>query len=107
MDFIYLFRVLLKKKWIIFGAALIASLIAFVFTRNQPWKYKSFAQFSTGFSVPDDIKVNPNSDVPVYNGDEVKFNNVVVTATSPTVISLLSYSLILHDLESQNPFRTP
>jgi succinoglycan biosynthesis transport protein ExoP len=107
MDFIYLFRVLMKKKWIIFGAALIASLIAFIFTRNLQRKYKSFAQFSTGFTLTEEIRVTPNNDIPVFNGDEVKFENVVVTCTSPTVISLLSYSLILHDLESQHPFRTP
>lgn len=107
MDFIYLFRVLMKKKWIIIGAALIASLIAFILTRNQQRKYKSFAQFSTGFTITDAITVNPNNEVPVFNGDEVKFNNVIVTTESPTVIGLLGYSLILHDLESRNPFRIP
>ena len=107
MDFIYLFRVLMKKKWIILGSALIAALIAFVLTRNQQRKYKSFAQFSTGFTQTDEITVNPNTEVPVYNGDEVKFNNVLVTTSSPTVISLLSYSLIIHDLENRYPFRIP
>ncbi len=75
--------------------------------RNQQRKFKSFAQFSTGYTITDDIPVNPNTEIPVFNGDEVKFNNVLVTTTSPTVISLLSYSLILHDLQSKTPFRIP
>jgi succinoglycan biosynthesis transport protein ExoP len=106
MDFVYLFRVLLKKKWIILGAALTASLIAFIFTRNQEKKYKSFGQISTGFTVTEEIRVNPNNDnFGAYNEADINFNNVIITAQSPTVISLLSYSLILHDLQDPNPFR--
>ncbi|HET6252709.1 MAG TPA: AAA family ATPase [Puia sp.] len=107
MDFIYLFRVLLKKKWIILGAALIAAIIAFFFTRNQPRKYKSFAQISTGFTQSEEIRLNPNDDngSAVYGEADTKFNNVTVTINSPTVLSLLSYTLILHDLQSPYPFR--
>ncbi|HUB61234.1 MAG TPA: AAA family ATPase [Puia sp.] len=107
MDFIYLFRVLMKKKWIIIGAALTASLIAFFFTRNQQKKYKSISQISTGFTQTEDIRMNPLQDNFGYNEEDVKFNNVTVTAESPTVISLLSYALILHDLQSPYPFRQP
>jgi succinoglycan biosynthesis transport protein ExoP len=106
MDFIYLFRVLMKKKWIILGAALIASAIAFFFTRNQQRKYKSYAQFSTGFTQADEIKLNTNNDnLGGYNEAESKFNNVLLISTSQRVVNLLSYTLALHDLETQNPFR--
>src|ERR1700678_3435226 len=106
MDFIYLFRVLMKKKWIILGAALIASLIAFALTRNQQKKYKSFAQISTGFTQSEEIRLNPNEDNNAgYNEADIKFNNVIITAQSPTVLSLLSYTLILHDLQSPHPSR--
>jgi uncharacterized protein involved in exopolysaccharide biosynthesis len=106
MDFIYLFRVLMKKKWIILGAALIAAIIAFFFTRNQQKKYRSFAQISTGFTQSEEIRLNPTDDNgAAYNEADVKFNNVIITSTSPTVISLLSYTLILHDLQSPYPFR--
>src|SRR5580658_8809432 len=84
MDFIYLFRVLMKKKWIILGAALFASVIALVFTRNQHRKYKSFAQISTGFTQTEDIRLNPSDDNAAgYNESDIKFNNVLVTASSP------------------------
>jgi len=82
---------------------LLASSVAWFLTMNQPKKYYSFMQFSTGFTVNDEVKVN-NENVDIYAAD-VKFNNVFVTVTSPSVVSLLSYQLILHDLQSQTPFR--
>ena len=103
MDLAYLFRVILKRKWVIIGATLLASLIAWFLTRNEPKSYLSTARFSTGFAVPDEIKVN-ESNYSIYDAD-VKFNNAINTWTSPSVISLLSYTLILHDLGSSAPFR--
>jgi polysaccharide biosynthesis transport protein len=103
MDFLYLFRVLLKKKWLIIGSALVAALLAFILTSNQSSKYLSSTQISTGFTMTDDVRVKNNT----FNIVEAenKFSNVLVTFTSPSVISLLSYNLILHDLNSGEPFQ--
>ena len=103
MDFIYLFRVLLKRKWLIMLAGVIAAAIAWALTRNEVRKYRSMAQISTGFTISNEIKVN-DENFSFFEAD-VKFNNAIVTFQSPTVISLLSYSLILHDLKSPEPFR--
>jgi polysaccharide biosynthesis transport protein len=104
MDFIYLFRVLSERKWIILGAGLIAAFVAYLLTINQPKLYKSTAQVSTGFTVSDEVKVNDNFN---FYEAETKFNNAVVTFTSPAVLSLLSYDLMQHDLKSATPFRSP
>ena len=103
MDFLYLLRILLKRKWLILGVAFFAAIVAYFLTMNQPKKYRSFAQFSTGFTVNDEVKLT-NENVDIFAADG-KFNNVVVTFTSPSVLSLLSYNLIVHDLESAAPFR--
>ena len=103
MDFIYLLRVLLKRKWIILGAGVVAAAIAYIFTMNEPKKYRSIAQVSTGFTMSDEIKVNENN-FSFYEAD-TKFNNAIITATSPSVLSFLSYTLILHDLQDPKPFR--
>lgn len=103
MDLVYLFRVLMKRKWLIIGSAVLAGLIAWFFTRNQPKYFRSRSRVSTGFTISDDIKVNPTS-YSFYEAD-TKFGNVIVTATSPSVTILLSYVLILHDLQSPKPFR--
>ncbi|HVS97527.1 MAG TPA: AAA family ATPase [Puia sp.] len=104
MDFLYLLRILLKRKWLIIGVGLLAAAIAWVLTMNQPKRYRSFSQFSTGFTIGDEVKMVGAQDVDIYTAD-VKFNNVIVTVTSPSVISLLSYNLIIHDLEDPQPFR--
>lgn len=96
-------RMLLKRKWIILGSAVLASGIAYFLTRNNERKYRSTAQISTGFTISDDIKVNQEN-FSFYEAD-TKFNNAIVTITSPAVMSLVSYSLILHDLENPSPFR--
>jgi succinoglycan biosynthesis transport protein ExoP len=104
MDVIYLFRVLLRRKWIIIITSLVAVAIAYFFTKNQPKNYKSSAQVSTGFTVSDDIKVN-SENFSVFEAD-MKFNNTITTWNSSNVLSLLSYRLILHDLDNPRPFRT-
>jgi Mrp family chromosome partitioning ATPase/uncharacterized protein involved in exopolysaccharide biosynthesis len=104
MDFVYLLRVLSKRKWIIIFSTIIAAGIAWFFTRNEEKQYLSTSQISTGFTSNDIVKINDNSD---FYETDTKFNNVVVTFTSPTVISLLSYRAMLHDLENpSHPFRT-
>jgi uncharacterized protein involved in exopolysaccharide biosynthesis/Mrp family chromosome partitioning ATPase len=104
MDFVYLLRVLLKRKWIIISSAIIAAGIAWFFTRNEQKQYRSVSQVSTGFTGNDIVKLSDNND---FYETDTKFNNVIVTFTSPTVISLLSYKAMLHDLQTPTqPFRT-
>src|SRR5271170_7112751 len=103
MDFAYLVKVLLKRKWIIITSAILASVVAWSLTRNEPKSYRSSSRFSTGYAVPDDIKVNSGEYSSFDN--EVRFNNAINTWESPSVVSQLSYELILHDLSSPNPFR--
>ena len=103
MDFAYLVKVLLKRKWIIITSAILASVVAWTLTRNEPKSYRSSSRFSTGYAVPDDIKVT-SSEYSSFDND-VRFNNAINTWESPSVVSQLSYELILHDLSSPNPFR--
>jgi Mrp family chromosome partitioning ATPase/uncharacterized protein involved in exopolysaccharide biosynthesis len=104
MDFFYLVRVLLKQKWIIIGSALVAGIAAWYFTANEGKKYRSFTQISTGFSLSDGIRLT-NDNFSFYETD-TKFDNAIVNMTSPTIINLLAYQLILHDLEASHPFRS-
>lgn len=87
----------MKRKWIIVGSAILAAFIAWYFTKDQPSEYRSIAQVSTGFTTNDVVSVNGENN---FFEADTKFNNAIVTFTSPTVMSLLSYSVILHDLEN-------
>ncbi|SEN88430.1 Uncharacterized protein involved in exopolysaccharide biosynthesis [Chitinophaga rupis] len=104
MDVIYFVKALLKKKWWIIISTIVAIVLSFVFTMDRAKLYVSNAQMSTGFTINDDIKLRDENNVNLFEAD-VKFNNVVETITSPTVISLLSYQLLIHDLTSPKPFR--
>src|SRR6476469_6845528 len=100
MDFSYLFRILMKRKWLIISATIIAAVVAYILTINQPNKFRSTAQIATGYTTYDPVRLNKNAD---NFQQETKFNNAIVTFTSPAVVNLLSYHLILHDLR-QTPF---
>lgn len=104
MDVIYFVKALLKKKWWIILSTVLALMAAFFFTMGRAKLYVSSAQISTGFTVKDQITLR-DENVNLYEAD-VKFENTIQTLNSPLVISLLSYSLLIHDLTSNKPFRT-
>ena len=56
MDLLYYIRIVLKRKWIILGVALIAGVVAWYFMRNEPKIYKSVTQVSTGFTITEEIR---------------------------------------------------
>ena len=95
MDISYIFKVILKRKWIIILCTLIAMISAFFFTANLKKGYKSIAQLSTGFTESE--TTDPTKGVNFLQS-ELRFNNAIENITSPKVLSLVSYSLLLHDL---------
>lgn len=99
MDLIYLFKALMKRKWLILLGTLIAVAAAFLLTMKQEMLYKSTAQIATGFTSTEQVKLKDES-FNIYEIDS-KFSNVIESLKSPRVLSMTSYSLLLHDL--QNP----
>src|SRR4051812_23173297 len=105
MDFSYFFKILLRRKWYILGLTFIAVLVAFVYLLFKKNLYESVAQYSTGFTAERVKLTDGSSAVDVYSAD-IKFNNVIETFKSPKVIGMLSYRLLLHDLDnSKEAFR--
>lgn len=101
MDFTYIVRAMLRRKWIIITCVLISVICAIFFTRNAKKGYKSVAQFSTGLTVT--ASPDPSKGVN-FMQSELEFNNVIENINSPKVISLVSYHLLLHDLQSTPSF---
>ncbi|WEK36234.1 MAG: Wzz/FepE/Etk N-terminal domain-containing protein [Candidatus Pseudobacter hemicellulosilyticus] len=104
MDLTYLLHSLLRKKWIIVFCTLLGLVAGFVFTLFQPKSYLSFAQYSTGFTMEQKVKIKEEASFNIYEID-LRFNNVIETFRSPKVMGMLSSRLLLHDLESSRPFR--
>src|SRR5919205_3093054 len=105
MNTTYFIKVLAQHKKYILALTLIAILTTFVLLSFKKEKYKSLAQYSTGFTT-ERVKLNEGySSVDIYNAD-VKSNNAIETFKSPKVTGMLSYNLLLHDLDNpQNAYR--
>lgn len=105
MDFIYFLRVLYKRKWIFIVCSIIAVMATFLITKEAQKEYKSTTIFETGI-LSNNKPTDENSNNYIQPQKiESKFNSLIETFYSRAVINLLSYRLILHDLESEEPFR--
>ena len=102
MELVYFFKILIRRKWIIIGAAVLAAMVALLVTVLKKDQYKSQAQISTGYTLSQEIKMSDN----IFDQGQidVKFDNVIENFNSSKVLILLSYKLILRDLTSDNPF---
>lgn len=106
MDLILLYKALLRRKWILIFVPILSAAASIYFTKDFKRMYKSTAQLSTGFTVSQKVSVTEEK-FNLYQMD-IKFNNLIETVNSPTVFGLLSYRLLLHDLENkEEAFRTP
>lgn len=105
MDIVFLFKALWKKKWFLIIIPLIAGVTAFFLTLDSKKMYRSTAQLSTGFTTNDRFNISGEK-INIYEID-IKFNNLIETFNSPMIVGLLSYNLILHDLNESPQFRTP
>ncbi len=104
MDLMYLLHSLLRKKWIIFFCCVLGLAAGFAFTLVQPKTYESVSQYSTGFTMEKKVSLTGEEAINLFEID-LRFNNVIETFKSPKVMGMLSYKLMLHDLEEAKPFR--
>jgi polysaccharide biosynthesis transport protein len=104
MDLMYLLHSLLRKKWIIIFCCVLGLAAGFAFTMVQPKTYESVSQYSTGFTMEKKVSVAQEDNINIFEID-LRFNNVIETFKSPKVMGMLSYKLMLHDLEDSKPFR--
>ena len=103
MDFAALFRILLKRAWILILVPLVTAGIAYYILKDLPRLYRSTAQVATGFTTNEGIQLDDSR----YNPREadIKFQNLLTIFKSPSVVNLLGYRLIIHDLKEPKPFK--
>ncbi|MCV9389470.1 hypothetical protein [Reichenbachiella ulvae] len=97
MELLTIFKVLYRKVWYLIGLPVLAVILTFLLTSDFKKLYRSTAQLSTGFTISQEVNITSERFSP-YDS-EVKFNNLIETMKSSRVLSLLSYNLIIHDLE--------
>ncbi|MBT1686401.1 polysaccharide biosynthesis tyrosine autokinase [Dawidia soli] len=83
----------------------VAASIAFYYKFTAPREFRSTLNLATGFTVNEQVRVSDER-FSLYEAD-VKFNNLIESINSPQAIGLLSYRLMLHDLQDREPFRSP
>lgn len=102
MDLILLVKVLWRKIWILVAIPVIAAFAAYLFTMNMVQTYRAVSQVSTGFTTNDQVLLSDEK-FNIRDAD-VRFNNLLNMVNSGITRNLLSYRLLLHDL---NPVEVP
>ncbi|MBT1707424.1 AAA family ATPase [Fulvivirgaceae bacterium PWU5] len=105
MDVLVIWRLLLRRKWILILVPTVAASIAFYYKFTAAREFRSTLQLATGFTINEQVRVSDER-FSLYEAD-VKFNNLIESINSPQAIGLLSYRLMLHDLQDHAPFRSP
>jgi len=92
-----------KKLWVVVLVPLLAASIAFVLTYERSGQYKSVAVVEA--SVPD----KPTKDQTLKDIDDPNqyYENMMGTMKTELITSMVSYRLLLHDLEKEIAFRPP
>lgn len=105
MDLLLLAKVLWRKKWILILIPVLAAVAAYLFTLDQIDYYRSIARISTGFTMVDQVQITDEK----FNlrDADMKFSNLLQTMNEAIPANLVAYRLVLHDLESEEPFRHP
>ena len=103
MDIYSIYKLLLKKKWYIIIVPLLTGVLALFLSGLMPKQYKSSAKLSTGFTTQSSINlIDERFD---FRKSVLKFNNLIETMKSEMILSMVSYDLLLHDLNSETSFR--
>lgn len=99
------FNYLYKYITIIIIIPVVTVAITYFLVRNLPSSYLSKAQISTGIVDKSEDAVVTGQPAPAQQEVEQKFSNMIQILQMQKVLDLVSYKLILHDLDSPTPFR--
>src|SRR5947209_7962275 len=104
MELKFIINALFRKKWVIIACTTVAIFATLVFVLTRKKLYLSAAQYSTGFTMKQAVKIREDEGLNVFEIDQ-RFKNVIETFTSEVVVAMLSYDLMLHDLQEKRPFK--
>jgi polysaccharide biosynthesis transport protein len=104
MHIIYLLKVLVRRKWTILFCLFLGLAGGLLVRLFKTREYISTAQYSTGFSQTQKVSLQLTE---IFDVNQIDFriNNIIETFKSPIVLAMVSYDLLLHDLDTEHPFR--
>src|SRR3990170_6714587 len=92
-----------RKLGILLGIPVLTVVASYFLIAEMGDRYKSTAQIATGFTTDDAVKLNETPATPF--DVSTNFTNIIESMNSVPVLSLVSYRLVIHDLEDKKPFR--
>ncbi|MFK8103772.1 MAG: exopolysaccharide transport family protein [Saprospiraceae bacterium] len=111
MELQFFLNILMRRKWLILLAAILATVATYFLVSAQPPVYKAQALISTGI-IPQK-GINMDNDVPFVQKHQIDIShgNLKNYMLKRKNIAFLSYNLLMHDLSSDIngtgvPFRT-
>jgi uncharacterized protein involved in exopolysaccharide biosynthesis/Mrp family chromosome partitioning ATPase len=98
------FKIFKRRIGILVGIPVIAVICSYFLISEIGDRYRSTAQIATGFTQDDAVKLNETPATP-YDVT-TNFTNIIQSMHSVPVLSMVSYRLVIHDLEDEKPFRS-
>ncbi|WP_316736882.1 exopolysaccharide transport family protein [Pedobacter aquatilis] len=98
MDIKSFLKVIGKYKWVLILVPIVAIIITYFLVQNLPKEYSSEVQISTGLLDPSK-KVITSENTDFFQVSQ-QFSNIIEKFKMKKNINLLSYNLMLHDLEN-------
>ncbi|RYD59190.1 MAG: hypothetical protein EOP56_02875 [Sphingobacteriales bacterium] len=101
------FKTLKRRKAILTIVPIVTIVIALLLVRQLPDKYISKSRLSTG--IADRSQQLLLEDNPYQHESRVnqEFNNLIETIQLNEILDKVSYTLMLHDLQAETPYRKP
>jgi uncharacterized protein involved in exopolysaccharide biosynthesis/Mrp family chromosome partitioning ATPase len=96
-------KIFKRKFGILVGIPILTVVCSYFLISKIGDRYKSTAQITTGFTTDDAVKLNETPATPF--DVSANFTNIIESMNSVPVLSLVSYRLVIHDLENEKPFR--
>lgn len=105
MDFVDFFKLLYRRKVTLIVVPLITVIAAYFLVKNIPDVYISHTRIATG--LVDKTQQMPGAGSEDENKISQQFDNLKQMLLLKKVLGQVSYQLILHDLNSNTPYRKP
>ena len=106
MELANFINLLKKHRYTIIIIPIIAVIITYFLTKNQPNNYSSQAVLATGIVDQTQNIINEGADAQESKISQ-EFSNLTEMFRSKKVLDQVSYFLIIHDLTSKTPYRKP
>ncbi len=100
------FKLVYKRKYILVIVPIITVFVTYYLVRKLPDSYNSHARISTGI-VDQSTQLLTTSDFSQESRITQQFSNLLEVFHLKTIYDQVSFQLILHDLTSKKPFRSP